>query len=85
MSQFSSLELRVHLSYKWGSSSKIRGASFSPQAEHPAFGIAEYQVCDKWLKCWGKRRLELDDIRTYCRMVMSVKFIMNIPKKINAL
>jgi hypothetical protein len=63
----------------------LRSAFFSRPGEKEAFSIAGYQVCDKWIKCWGKRRLELHDIRTYCRMAMSVKFIMNIPKKINAL
>ena len=31
-----------------------------------------YQVCDKWLKDRKERCLELDDIRTYCRMVPAI-------------
>ena len=33
------------------------------------YRIGGYQVCDKWLKDRKDRRLTLDDIRTYCRLV----------------
>ena len=36
------------------------------------YRIGGYQVCEKWLKDRKERRLELDDIRTYCRMVTAL-------------
>ena len=36
------------------------------------YQIGGYQVCDKWLKDRKGRRLELNDIRTYCRMVTAI-------------
>ena len=41
--------------------------SISPEIYE--YRIGGYQVCDKWLKDRKERRLDLDDIRTYCRMV----------------
>ncbi len=37
-----------------------------------AYRIGGYQVCDKWLKDRRGRRLDLDDVRTYCRMVTAI-------------
>ena len=36
------------------------------------YQIGGYQVCDKWLKDRKERRLSLDDIRTYCRMITAI-------------
>ena len=36
------------------------------------FQIGGYQVCEKWLKDRRERRLELDDIRAYCRIVTAL-------------
>jgi hypothetical protein len=44
-----------------------------------------YQVCEKWLKDPQGRRLELDDIRTYCRIVTALKQTIDIQGEINAL
>ena len=36
------------------------------------YRVGSYQVCDKWLKHRKDRRLDLDDIRTYCRTVTAI-------------
>jgi len=36
------------------------------------YQIGGYQVCDKWLKDRRERRLTLDEIRTYCRIVTAL-------------
>ena len=41
-------------------------------AEVYEYRIGGYQVCDKWLKDRKDCRLELCDIRTYCRMVTAI-------------
>ena len=46
---------------------------FGPVAlEVHEYQIGGYQVCDKWLKDRKERRLNLDDIRTYCRMITAI-------------
>ena len=45
------------------------------------YRIGGYQVCDKWLKDRKERRLELDDIRTYCRTVVTAFVGRNEAKK----
>ena len=40
--------------------------------------IGGYQVCDKWLKDRKDRRLNLDDIRTYCRLVTAIGVTLRI-------
>jgi len=50
-----------------------------------AYRIGGYQVCEKWLKDRRERRLELDDIRTYCRIVTALKRTIDIQAEINAL
>ncbi len=35
--------------------------------------VWEYQVCEKWLKGPHDRRLELEDVRTYCRIVTALR------------
>ena len=47
------------------------------------YRIGGYQVCDKWLKDRKDRRLELDDIRTYCRMVTAIEGTLAIQKEVD--
>ena len=48
-----------------------------------AYRIGGYQVCDKWLKDRKKRRLNLDDIRTYCRMVTAIGLTLDIQQELD--
>ena len=50
-----------------------------------AYRIGGYQVCDKWLKDRKDRRLTLDDIRTYCRMVTALGLTLTIQKRMDSL
>jgi len=50
-----------------------------------AYRIGGYQVCEKWLKDRQGRRLELDDIRTYCRIVTALQKTIDIQTGIDAL
>ena len=47
------------------------------------YRIGGYQVCDKWLKDRKERRLELDDIRTYCRMVTAIGITRTIQQELD--
>ena len=59
---------------------------FGPiSAEVYEYRIGGYQVCDKWLKDRKERRLELDDIRTYCRMVTALGGTLTIQQQVDAL
>ena len=59
---------------------------FGPiSAKVDEYRIGGYQVCDKWLKDRKDRRLELDDIRTYCRMVTAIGITLVIQEQIDAL
>ena len=49
------------------------------------YRVGGYQVCEKWLKDRRERRLELDDIRTYCRIVTALKLTIDIQGKIDNL
>ncbi len=49
------------------------------------YRIGGYQVCDKWLKDRKERRLELDDIRAYCRMVTALGGTLTIQQQVDAL
>jgi hypothetical protein len=49
------------------------------------YRIGGYQVCEKWLKDRRERRLELDDIRTYCRIVTALQKTIDIQTEIDAL
>ena len=49
------------------------------------YRIGGYQVCDKWLKDRKDRRLGLDDIRTYCRVVTAIGVTLTIQEEINNL
>jgi len=59
---------------------------FSPVADAVwTYRIGGYQVCKKWLKDRRERRLELDDIRAYCRIVTALERTMDIQEEINLL
>ena len=47
------------------------------------YQIGGYQVCDKWLKDRKERRLDLDDIRTYCRMVTAIGLTLAIQQELD--
>ena len=49
------------------------------------YRIGGYQVCQKWLKDRRERRLELDDIRTYCRSVTAIGHTLTIQQQIDVL
>ena len=49
------------------------------------YQIGGYQVCDKWLKDRKKRRLSLDDIKHYCRIVTALSKTSEIQKQIDAI
>lgn len=47
------------------------------------YRIGGYQVCDKWLKDRKERRLELDDVRAYCRIVTSLDITLEIQQELD--
>ncbi len=49
------------------------------------YQVGGYQVCEKWLKDRKEHRLELDDIRTYCRIVTALTRTIEIQQKIDVL
>lgn len=49
------------------------------------YQIGGYQICEKWLKDRRERRLELDDIRTYCRIVTALSRTIELQQEINGL
>jgi hypothetical protein len=49
------------------------------------YQVGGYQVCEKWLKDRQERRLELDDIRAYCRIVTALGRTLVIQAEIDAL
>jgi hypothetical protein len=49
------------------------------------YSVGGYQVCEKWLKDRHDRRLELEDVRTYCRIVTVLKRTMELQQEIDAL
>ena len=58
---------------------------FSPVSEAVwSYRVGGYQVCEKWLKDRRERRLELDDIRTYCRIATALKRTLEIQEPIDA-
>jgi hypothetical protein len=59
---------------------------FAPVAEAVwTYQVGGYQVCEKWLKDRRERRLELDDIRAYCRIVTALGRTIEIQAEIDAL
>jgi predicted helicase len=49
------------------------------------YRIGGYQTCEKWLKDRKERHLELEDIRTYCRMVTALGRTIELQQRIDAL
>jgi len=49
------------------------------------YQVGGYQVCEKWLKDRKERRLELDGIRTYCRIVTALARTIELQQEIDAL
>jgi hypothetical protein len=47
------------------------------------YQIGGYQVCEKWLKDRKERKLSLDDIQHYCKVVASLKKTVEIQKVID--
>jgi len=59
---------------------------FAPVREEVwAYQVGGYQVCDKWLKDRQERQLEIDDIRTYCRIVTALQLTLDIQQQIDEL
>lgn len=49
------------------------------------YHIGGYQVCDKWLKDRKGRRLSLEDIKQYCKIVTSLQKTMVIQQEIDSI
>lgn len=49
------------------------------------YQIGGYQICEKWLKDRQERRLELDDILTYCRIVTALCQTIELQDEANTL
>jgi len=47
------------------------------------YQIGGYQVCNKWLKDRKKRRLSLDDIKHYCKIVTSLQKTIEVQKTLD--
>ena len=59
---------------------------FSPLSpEVYQYRIGGYQVCEKWLKDRKDRRLDLDGIRTYCRMATAIERTIKIRQQLDDL
>ena len=50
-----------------------------------AYQVGGYQVCEKWLKDCQERRLELNDITAYCRIVTALGLTMALQQQIDGL
>lgn len=50
-----------------------------------SYQVGGYQVCDKWLKDRRRRKLDVNDIRTYCRIVTALKKTIEIQREIDEL
>jgi predicted helicase len=50
-----------------------------------SYQVGGYQVCEKWLKDRKERRLELDDLRAYCRIVTALERTIERQQQIDAL
>jgi hypothetical protein len=49
------------------------------------YRVGGYQVCEKWLKERQERRLHLDEIRAYCRILTALKWTIAIQLEIDPL
>jgi len=62
------------------------GQYFAPVPEAVwSYVVGGYQVCEKWLKDRRERRLELDEIRTYCRIVTALGLTIGIQEELDDL
>jgi predicted helicase len=50
-----------------------------------SYQVGGYHVCEKWLKDRQERHLEVDDIRTYCRIVTALRLTLDIQERIDQL
>jgi hypothetical protein len=50
-----------------------------------AYQVGGYQVCEKWLRDRKGRRLDLEDIRAYCRIVTALGRTIDLQREIDAL
>jgi hypothetical protein len=50
-----------------------------------SYQVGGYQVCEKWLKDRRERHLEIDDIRTYCRIVTALARTIELQRDIDGL
>ncbi|MCX7591523.1 MAG: hypothetical protein N2255_07840 [Kiritimatiellae bacterium] len=58
---------------------------FTPVPESVwTYQIGGYQVCDKWLKDRRERELDVENIRTYCRMVTSLGQTIRLQSRLDA-
>jgi predicted helicase len=49
------------------------------------YQIGAYHVCEKWLADRKDRHLNLEEIRTYCRLVTAIKLTITIQEELDAL
>lgn len=65
----------------------INAAQYFAPVPEPVWNyqIGGYQVCDKWLKDRRERRLELDDIRAYCRITTALALTIKLQGDIDAI
>jgi len=49
------------------------------------YRVGGYQVCEKWLKDRKERRLSVDDVRTYCRIVTALGLTLQIQQELDGL
>ncbi len=47
------------------------------------YRLGGYRVCEKWLKDRKRHRLDLDDIRTYCRITTAIGITITIQQEID--
>ena len=61
------------------------GQAFAPVPKDVwEYRVGGYQVCEKWLKDRRERRLDLDDIRTFCRIVTALQLTIDVQREIDA-
>ena len=68
----------------WLDKAETRGFTGVPE-EVWKFQIGGYQVCNKWLKDRKKRKLSLDEIRTYPKIITALADTIRIQKNIDKL
>ena len=48
-----------------------------------SYRVGGYQVCDKWLKDRRGRKLDINDVRTYCRILTALKKTIELQQEID--